>query len=661
VGELGRWTLLLSLPIGVYLIVANVIGIRLKHEKWLESGRRAALALAFLTTLSSLSLIYLLVTGDFRYEYVADYTSKDLEWIYKIAAFWGGNAGSLLLWLWLLSLYAALISYTKSRESQEMRPYVISVIAFVALFFSLILNVLAQPFALNSAPVTDGNGLNPLLQNPGMTVHPVNLYLGYIGFTVPFAYGMAALFMKKADALWLKLTRRWTLVSWLFLSMGIIYGAQWSYVELGWGGYWAWDPVENAAFMPWLTATAFLHSSIVQERKGMLKGWNILLIIFTFILTLFGTFLTRSGLLWSVHAFANGAMGSFFLGFVGIVFAGSLIILVIRWPLFQADAQFETVVSKESSFLLNNLLLVGAAFTVFWGTIFPLVSEAVTGTKIMVGAPYFNRVNVPILIAVIVLMGIGPLIAWRRSSLRQVGRTVLYPLLFLLPVAFFLWGAGVRDLMALITVCGAFFVFSTVWLEFFHGVRARRIMTGENTLVAFLKLVGRGRHRYGGYIVHLAVVMIAIGLTFSGTYKVQMDRLLKPGEEMNIGAYTLQYQGMGQERGVGKTSLYANVIVSKNGKKVALLRPAELYYDNGSQTSAEVAILSSFTDDLYLVFAGRDEQKQAALIQAHVNPLVNWIWYGGYVLMVGTFISLWPEARMQSLRREETTKDVVPA
>jgi cytochrome c-type biogenesis protein CcmF len=660
VGELGRWALWMSLPAGAYLIVANAVGIWRKQAAWLESGRRAALAFALLTTIASLSLIGLLLTGDFRYEYVAEYTSRDLAWIYKIAAFWGGNAGSLLLWLWLLSLYAAFIAYMKDRESEEMRPYVLAVIALVALFFSLLLNGPAQPFAQNSQTVTDGNGLNPLLQNPGMTIHPVNLYLGYIGFTVPFAYGMAALFMKKADALWLKLTRRWTLVSWLFLSMGILFGAQWSYEELGWGGYWAWDPVENAALMPWLTATAFLHSSLLQERKGMLKGWNLILNQITFLLTLLGTFLTRSGLLWSVHAFANGEIGAFFLGFVGLVLAVSLMMVVIRWPMFRADVQMESVVSKEGSFLLNNLLLLGAAFSVFWGTLFPVVSEVVTGSKIMVGPSYFNRVNFPILIVLLILMGSGPLAAWRRSSLRQFGKRLLFPFLLLLPVTLFLWGAGVREWGALLSVSSAFFAIAAIWIEFVHGVRARQQMTNEPVHLALWKLVSRSRHRYGGYIVHLAVAVIAIGLTVSGTYKVQVDRLLQPGEELQIGAYTLQYQGMGQERGAGETSLYADVLVSKKGKKIAVLRPAERFFDNGAQTSAEVAILRSWTDDLYLVFAGRDEKKQAALIQAHVNPLVGWIWYGGYLLIGGTLISLWPESSMRRGLRSVTEVGDVP-
>lgn len=643
--ELGKWALLLTLIIIPYALVAQIMTIRTKSIRWRQSGKNASLTLAILTTIASGSLIYLLIIGDFSNKYVAQYTSTDLSLFYKVTAFWGGNAGSLLLWLWILSIYTALVSWSKHEDSDVYIPWVSTVLLTINLFFAAILIFSAQPFALNTEIVSEGSGLNPLLQNPGMAVHPIALYLGYIGYAVPFAYAFAALVLKKADAVWLKVTRRWSLVSWMFLSMGIIYGSQWAYVELGWGGFWAWDPVENASFLPWLTGTAFLHSAMVQEKKGMLKKWNISLISLTFLLTLFGTFLTRSGILWSVHSFANGPLGTYFLGFIGFVFVTTLALIMYRWPVLKADGQFEAVVSKESSFLLNNLLLVGAAFTVFLGTVYPLISEVVTGDKIVVSSPYFNRVNIPIFLATVVLMGICPFIAWRKSTLRAIRNNLTYPVSAAVFIAVILYAFGIRQWVALLSLMSGVFVIMTIWLEFFYAVRARGRMTGEHPLRSLFMLFVKKRQRYGGYIVHLAIIFIVIGFAGAGALSTEVQRSVELGEVVQVGDYTLQYTGLGEESSPHRNVVYGDFIVSKNGKELGIIRPEKTFFTNGAQPATEVAILSSVLEDLYIALNDWDGQTQRAIVQINVFPMMAWAWFGGYLLIFGTLIAMWPKGR----------------
>ncbi|MCF6092542.1 heme lyase CcmF/NrfE family subunit [Microaerobacter geothermalis] len=644
-GFIGDFSLMIvPYVIGIGLF-AYVYGMIKKSDRWIETGRRATLALAFLTTAASLTLIYLLSIGDFRYEYVARYTSTDLSLFYKIAAFWGGNAGSLLLWLWLLSLYTALVTYSKHKDSEQMLPIVSTVLLSIGLFFAIVLETAAPPFKLAANVVTEGSGLNPLLQNPGMAVHPVTLYLGYIGFGIPFAYAVAALILKKTDAVWLKVTRKWTLISWFFLTMGIIYGAKWSYVELGWGGYWAWDPVENASFMPWLTGTAFLHSAMIQEKKGMMKKWNVSLIILTFLLTLFGTFLTRSGILWSVHAFANGPLGAYFLAFIGIALVFCVGLLVVRWPSLKGEVEFEAAVSKETSFMLNNLLLLGVAFTVFWGTIYPVISEALTGDKVMVGAPFFNRVSLPVFILLVVLMGICPLIAWKKSTLRNLRKNFLYPLIFAVISAVFLFLLGVRGLFTLLSLTSALFVVATISFEFYRGVEARAQMTGQNKFISFFQVINRNRRRYGGYMIHLAVVFIAIGVTMSSAYSSQIQVMLKPDERVNMKQYTLTYRGLSEEKSAGKSTVFADVVLQKGDKTIGVVRPERIFYANGLQPTSEIAIYSTWSEDIYVVLAGWEEGTSNAVFEIHWNPLIQWIWFGGYLIILGTLIALWPDRR----------------
>ncbi|MHB9090960.1 MAG: heme lyase CcmF/NrfE family subunit [Chloroflexota bacterium] len=456
--EVGRATLALAFAIAVFAAVAPVIGDRLKFPELVVAARRSVYALTVLLSISGLLLMRAFIVGDFSLSYVANYSSRDMDLIYKISAFWAGQEGSLLLWAWTLALFACLAVLQNRKRHQELMPYVQAVMMVNLAFIVGVLVFLADPFKVLPNVPADGQGLNPLLQNHGMFFHPTTLYLGYVGFTVPFAFAMAALIKGNLGDEWIRSTRRWTLVAWFFLTLGNLFGAQWAYVELGWGGYWGWDPVESASFMPWLTGTAYLHSVMVQQRRGMLKVWNLVLIIATYSLVLFGTFLTRSGILSSVHTFGQSEIGPLFLGFIGLTLAYSLGLLVDRLPQLRGEHELDSFVSRESSFLFNNLILVGAAFATFWGTVFPLISEAVRGVKITVGPPFFNQVNGPIFLALIVLMGICPLIGWRKASRDNLIRNFLYPLgaALLFTVAIYL--LGIREGYALIAFGACAFV-----------------------------------------------------------------------------------------------------------------------------------------------------------------------------------------------------------
>jgi cytochrome c-type biogenesis protein CcmF len=651
-GDIGRWALIFAIAIISYGLIANLMAIKTGSYRWINSAKNAILLLAGMTTLASASLIYLLVTGNFDYEYVALYSSTDLKLLYKISAFWGGNAGSLLLWFWILSIYTAFVAWSKHKDSDLYLPWVSIILLVINLFFAFLLNMVEQPFALNPEKVDEGNGLNSLLQNPGMAVHPVTLYLGYIGFSVPFAYAMSALILKKVDATWLKVTRRWTLLTWLFLSMGILFGSQWAYIELGWGGYWTWDPVENASFLPWLTGTAFLHSMMVQEKKGMLKKWNISLITITFILTIFGTFLTRSGVLWSVHSFANGPIGAYFLGFIGLLLIGSIYLIASKSSALQADAPFESSVSKESSFLFNNLLLVGSAFTVFWGTIYPVISETVTGSKVMVGAPYFNRVNVPIFIMIVILMGIGPILAWKKSSLKLVRRNLIVPMIVSTFLAIFLLISGIDGWMPLLSFMSAAFVFMIIMTEFIKAVLARGKVTGEHPFRAFYMLFVKNRQRYGGYIAHLGVIVMVIGFTGAGSYSVDKQYGVEEGEVIAIGNYSMKFRGLGEYTTEKKKIVYAEFLVGEKGETIGVIRPEKVYYTNGNQPTTEVSVVSSIKEDLFVVLNGWVEESGKTFVQVKILPLMSWIWFGGYVLIIGTLISLWPESKRKLSRHK---------
>ena len=513
--ELGYIALLIGMVIAAYGAAAAVVGARRRASNFVASARNAVFVVAGLVSMAGLALLYALVGHDFGVKYVASYTSRDLPLFYTAAALWAGQEGSLLLWAWLLAGIAVAVVVQNRRRNRVLLPYVIAVLLGTETFFLTILVFASNPFARLAMPLLDGQGLNPLLQNVGMVFHPVATYIGYVGFTVPFAFAVAALITGRLDEIWIRTTRRWTLLSWLFLSIGNGLGAQWAYVELGWGGYWAWDPVENSGLMPWLTATAYLHSVIIQERRGMLKVWNLGLIMLTFALTLLGTFITRSGIIESVHAFGVSTLGPYFLAFLGLTVLGFLALLFERWSELQSENTLEGLVSRESSFLLNNLLLAGGAFAVLWGTLLPLAAEAVSGQKIAVSAPYFNQVAGPIFLAVVLLLGICPLLAWRQTRPDTLVRHLLRPAAASLVSAVALFALGIRDLLPLAALAVCAFGLGTIGLEFWRAVRARRRMRGERPWVSLEKLFRRQPRRYGGYVVHLGVLLMVIGIVGS--------------------------------------------------------------------------------------------------------------------------------------------------
>jgi cytochrome c-type biogenesis protein CcmF len=593
-----------------------------------------------LLSIASAGLTYAFVTRDFNVEYVAAYSSRDLPIFYTISAFWGGQKGSLLFWAWILGLFASIVVLQNRRKNRELMPYVVGIIAVVLLFFEFILVFMSQPFERLGFIPPDGQGLNPLLQNPGMVFHPTTLYLGYVGFTIPFAFAIAALITGKLGDHWIRTTRRWTIFSWFFLTWGNLFGAQWAYVELGWGGFWMWDPVESASFMPWLTGTAFLHSVMIQEKKNMLKVWNMFLIIITFGLTLFGTFLTRSGILSSVHTFSETSMGPVFLGFIGAVLIFSFGLLSNRMHLLRSRNELDSLISRESSFLLNNLLFVGAAFAVFWGTVFPLISEAVRGVKVTVGPPFYNQVNVPIFLGLLALTGICPLIAWRKASARNLKRNFLRPATWGVLVGVVLFALGVRQVYALISFTLSGFVVATIVYEFYRGTRARREISGQNWLRSFRSLIGRNRRRYGGYVIHFGVVLLFIGATGKAFVKETKATLAK-GEIAQVGDYTLTYRGKATYPSRNRYVVAARLEVVNNGKSLGTLTPQKRFYKTSEQPTTEVAIRSTLKEDLYVILASYDEN--TASFKFIVNPLLTWLWIGGIVMTVGTLIAIWPD------------------
>ncbi|HEX6989908.1 MAG TPA: cytochrome c-type biogenesis CcmF C-terminal domain-containing protein [Bacillota bacterium] len=613
-------------------------------------GIAAARAAFVAATAALLLLAGALLADRFELVYVANNSRRLMAWPYKIGAVWAGQAGSLLLWLWMLTLAALLVS-REGRPDGAGRPGLampaLGVIAAIGTFFALLVTVVENPFALQFPAPADGRGMNPLLQNPSMLVHPLLTYLGFVGFSVPYAFAVAALLTRRTDAAWLRRTRWWTLTSWLLLSTGILIGGQWAYVELGWGGYWAWDPVENSSLLPWLTATAFLHSAMVEERRGMLRVWNRFLIMGTFLLTLLGTFLTRSGIIASVHAFAQSPIGPWFIGFLGLVGAVSAYLLLDRLAELRREPEFESPLSREVGFLFNNLLLLAAALAVLWGTLFPLISR-LRGAEVTVGAPFFNRVAGPLLLGVIGLMGVGPLLAWRRSDPQWVGRSLLPPALAALAGAQILILAGVRRPAVLLGLALLIFVAALTLAEIGRGVLTRARAAGEPLLWALTRAFRANPRRYGGYVVHLGVLVLAAGVIASTSYTTEVQAPLRLGESVAVGPYRVRYLGVEHVEERGVPTIYANLEVRRGQDLVAYLRPAKTMHPGFVATmgpTTEVAVLGGFTRDLYAVLAGVDDAGTTAGFELMSKPLVSWIWLGGYLILAGTAFSLWPRPR----------------
>jgi cytochrome c-type biogenesis protein CcmF len=646
--ELGRAALVVTLGLSVYALVAGAAAAHYRRRRLAASAQNALLAALGSTAVAAVVLAAALVRHDFSFAYVAQHTAEALPTAYTLSAFWGGQEGSLLLWLLILTAYAAAAVLTTRRSARDLVVWVVPVFGAVATFFSLVLVFVSSPFATQAAPV-DGSGLNPSLQNPYMVAHPPLLYLGYVGLTVPFAFAIGALLSGRTDERWIVATRRSTLVAWTCLGIGQLLGAKWAYEEVGWGGYYAWDPVENAALMPWLAATAYLHSVMIQEKRGMLKVWNVLLVILGFSLAIFGTFLTRSGVVNSIHSFTQSPIGAWFLGFIVIVVAVSLALVFWRLPLLRAKARLESLVSREATFLYNNLLLVALCLTILWGVAWPLVTEAVTGESIVVGRPYYDFFLRVFGLPLLLLMGIGPLVAWRRASLRSLGRTFAWPAGVALAVGIVLLGLGAgSSIPGLVAYTFSAFVLATIVLEFARGTRARQALAGGSWPAALSALVARNRRRYGGYVVHAAIVLLAIGVAGSSAYDSVREARLARGESLAVGGYTLTYRSVSERQAANATEIRATFDVARGGERLGTLRAGKNAYAVEQQVSNEVGIRSDplRAEDLFVI-AEQVNRNGTVDVRVFVKPLVNLIWLAGLIFLLGSVITLWPDGREQ--------------
>jgi cytochrome c-type biogenesis protein CcmF len=646
--ELGRAALVVCLGLALYALVAGAYAARTRRRRLAVSAQNAILAAFGSVVVASGVLLAALLRNDFSFEYVASFTSRELPTGYTISAFWGGQEGSLLLWLLVLTGFSAAAVLLNRRTARDLIAWVVPVLALVIVFFSFMLVAVSSPFDTRVAPL-DGAGLNPSLQNPYMMAHPPFLYLGFVGLTVPFAFAIGSLLARRTDEAWIVATRRWTLAAWTFLGIGQLLGAHWAYVEVGWGGYYAWDPVENAALMPWLAATAFLHSVMIQEKRGMLKVWNVLLVLLAFSLALFGTFLTRSGVVSSIHSFTQSSIGAWFLAFICLVTVGSLALVFARLPLLKAKTRLESLVSREATFLYNNLLLVALCLTILWGVAFPILSEAVRGEQITVGAPYYNFFLLVFGLPLLLLMGIGPLVAWRRASLRSVGRSLAWPLGAALATGLVLLALGAGSSRAgLIAYTFSAFVLGSIVYEFARGTRARRALTGGSWLGAFNGLVARNRRRYGGYVVHASIVLLAIGVAGSSAYDTVREQRLRPGSSLAVGDYNVKYRSLSSREGANATEVRAQLDVSRNGKSLGTLEAGKNDYRAEDQVSNEVGIRSDplRLEDLFVITdqINRDGSVQFRIL---VKPLVNLIWIAGLVFLAGSLVAMWPSAAEQ--------------
>ncbi len=647
--ELGTAALVAALVVGGLGLIAGVQASRAGAPGWLATARRAAVANFLLVTLAVVTLEYLLITSDFSVRYVANTSTAASPLRYRIAGLWGALEGSILLWEWLQALFVVLVARRAAALRRELSGYALAVLFTVSGIFLVMMTLIASPFERLAQPALEGRGLNPLLEVTDMLVHPLLLYTGYVGFVVPFAFAMAALIAGRLDGTWLTLTRRWTVTAWLFLTSGILYGGWWSYRTLGWGGYWAWDPVENASFMPWLMGTAFVHSVMVQERRPMLKIWNMALITLTFALTIFGTFLTRSGVISSVHAFASGAIGPFLLAYLAVILLTSLALLVWRWDRLGERAELDALLSRESVFLVNNVLLVAFCFTVFMGTIFPLLAEAVTGAKVSVGTPYFNWVSAPILLVTLFLMGMGPLVPWQRGSWPVLGRLLRGPAIVALVASVLTWlvfrlPVGLVGLGYTLP----YFVGAIVLGELWRAARGRRRATGEPWPTAVGRLLAQNHRRYGGLVVHLGVVLVAIGVATSTVGKTEREATLRKGETLELGRYAVRFDGLSASEEPTHLLVRAALDVSVSGRPAGTISPGQRLYPGSNSPFASVAVRYGFLRDFYVILGAFDRQGQWVQVKAQVHPMVAWIWLGGLVVILGGGLALWPAGRRAS-------------
>ncbi|WP_263418940.1 heme lyase CcmF/NrfE family subunit [Terriglobus albidus] len=652
----GSFSLLLALVLAVYSLAMGGASLwqmatgragRIAPERLSETARRAGIMTFAAVSCAAFALVWAAFTNDYSVAYILHHTNRDLHPAYKFSALWSGQEGSLLLWSWLLAAYGFVLRL-RHKVDVRLTAHASTILSGVQVFFLLLLVFAAPPFSIQPGEIPpDGFGLNPLLQYPEMVIHPPMLYLGYVGFTVPFAFALGALIMRYPGEKWIHITRRWTMVTWLFLTVGIFLGAHWAYSVLGWGGYWGWDPVENASLMPWLTGTAFLHSVMMQEKRGMMKSWNVWLIFSTFMLTVLGTLLTRSGLVSSVHAFAQSSIGNWFYGFLVLVFCVCLFVFVRQRDHLKTENKLESIVSRESSFLFNNLILLVACFTVLWGTLFPVLSEYVQGSKATVGAPFYNRVALPIGLFLLFLTGVGPLLAWRSTTLRTIRRNFVLPSIATVATAIGLMFAHIRpwedqsELYSLMAFSLGAGVITAILSEFLRGANVVRTQTGKNLFAASLQLIQRNTRRYGGYIVHFGVVVIIVGIA-GGAFNQSTEQEVGFGDKINIGGYELRCQSYTQDSNANYDTEYALLDVYRHGNYVTQLAPEHRFYSASQTNSTIVANRSTLQHDLYVIYEGKNPETGKPIIKAFLNPLIAWIWIGVLIIILGTFVALAP-------------------
>ncbi len=664
IANLGFMVTVLTFVVALYGAYAAARG-ALDGKPWLVESARRAMVLTFpLLTLAALAIVWLLVSGQYQIGYVASVTSEAMPPYLRITALWGGQKGSLVFWSWLMAAFATAASLRRWDRDREFLPWVIVVTMVTLAFFLSLIIFFENPFArlwqtadggqvtamvapAGAVPLrpSDGQGLNPLLRHPGMIIHPPMLYLGFVSFVIPYAFAMAALITGRNDDRWIRLTRRWALVAWLFLSLGLILGGRWAYDVLGWGGYWGWDPVEIAAFMPWLTGTAFLHSVMVQEKRGMLKHWNMVLIILTYSLVIFGTFLTRSGVLSSVHSFAQSAIGPMFFAFISVTFLASVALLIGRWGTFKSENKLHSLFSRETLFLVNNLLFIGILIVCFWGVMFPLISELFAGQKVTVGPPFYERATGPLWAGLLLLMGVGPLSAYGRTSAKALGRSLWKPAALSLAVPLALISNGMRLPGAILGYWLIGFVMLVTLYEFWRGALARHRRHGENMLQALWLLAARNRRRYGGYIIHLGVVVMAIGIIGIELFQTETQGTLARGEQLSLGRYVMTYDSLSEfDMPDGRRVTRAMVSVYRDGRQVGHVYPRRDYYFSTQQPMTIPGVRSSLEDDFYVLLVGwQPIAEGSATFKVYHNPLVNFVWFGGLVFIVGTAVAAWPE------------------
>lgn len=651
IADFGHAALIIALVAAVYAVAAAWYGARTKQEKWLESGRNATIATLPLILIAAGALVYSLVTNDFSIEYVWRVSSIEQPTYLKVTALWGGQAGSLLFWNLLLAVFTASAMMLKWEKQHDLMPYVIIVSSITQIFFIAVSAFVENPFVRMAVVPPDGNGLNPLLRHPGMIIHPPMLYLGFVGFTIPYAYAMAALISGKLDDSWIKTTRRWTLVAWLFLSLGLVLGGRWAYDVLGWGGYWAWDPVENASLMPWLAGTAFLHSVMIQEKRDMFRSWNMVLIVLTFSLVILGTFTVRSGVISSVHAFAQSAIGPLFFAFIAVMFVFSTYWMTQRRHMLRSKNSVSSLLSREAAFLYNNFLIITILIIVFLFTYYPIFSELVTGERGFVGAPVYEQALGPLFAVLLLLMGVAPLTMWYRSSASRIGMALRWPALFTTVVIAVMAVLGVRNWVALLGFWIVIFSLTLTLLEFWKGTQAR-MKRGENVLAAFGNLMSRNRRRYGGYWIHIGVLVMGFGIIGTEIYQQETQLRMSVGDTVEIGGFTVQFNGATRYPGPDDLLITeASIDVLRNGRVLNTLAPRTELYTRTNQPMTIPDARSTLVEDLYILLINWEPTSaDSATLRIYLNPLINWVWTGGLIFVFGTLIAAWPDPDPKAVR-----------